>query len=93
VYQQGRSAGALVLHQKAALAEQLIQAGIAATKYVAAIHSASYAEIVNAAALLRLRRPYSEPAAPIKEEVKATMAEVAMIYQTLGSCAEPSARL
>jgi 4-hydroxy-2-oxoglutarate aldolase len=81
--QEGRTEEALALHQKAALAEQPIKAGIAATKYAAAIHSATYAGIKNAAAKLRPRRPYAEPAAAIKEGIKATMAEVAKIEQSL----------
>ncbi|KAF2446563.1 dihydrodipicolinate synthetase [Karstenula rhodostoma CBS 690.94] len=93
LYQQGRNDEALALHQKAALAEQPIKAGIAATKYATAIHSARYAGIDNAVALLKPRKPYFEPAAPIKEKVKSTMAEVAKIEQGLGSNAKISARL
>ncbi|KAL1608125.1 hypothetical protein SLS60_003064 [Paraconiothyrium brasiliense] len=93
LHQAGRNDEALALHQKAALAEQPIKAGIAATKYAAAIHSASYAGINNAVALLKPRKPYFEPAAPIKEKVKSTMAEVARIEQSLGSYSEPKARL
>lgn len=93
LHQQGRVHEALALHQKAALAEQPIKAGIAATKFAAAIHSASYAGIDNAVALLRPRRPYSEPALPIKEKVKVTMAEVAEIEQSLGSQTKLLARL
>lgn len=92
LYQRGRYDEALALHQKAALAEQPIKAGIAATKYAAAIHSAKYAGIENAVALLKPRRPYFEPAA-IKEKVRSTMAEVAEIEQSLGSASNPRARL
>ncbi|KAF2830226.1 aldolase [Ophiobolus disseminans] len=81
--QEGKTDEALVLHQKAALAEQPIKAGIAATKYAAAIHTATYAGIKDAASRLRPRRPYVEPAATIKERVKTTMAEVAKIEQSL----------
>ncbi|KAJ4302911.1 hypothetical protein N0V90_001802 [Kalmusia sp. IMI 367209] len=96
LYQQGKVDEALALHQKAALAEQPIKAGIAATKYAAAIHSAAYAGIDNAVALLRPRRPYLEPAGPIKDRVKSTMAEVAKIEQSLASsprAAKPSSRI
>ena len=89
LYQQGKGEEALALHQKTALAEQPIKAGIAATKYAAAIHSAKYAGIENAVALMRPRRPYLEPAAAIKERVKSTMAEVAKIEQALGSVRAP----
>lgn len=83
LYQQSRMDEALDLHQKAALAEQPIKAGIAATKYAAAIHSATYAGIDNAVALLKPRRPYLEPNQSIKERVQSTMAEVARIERSL----------
>ena len=81
--QEGKTDEALILHQKAALAEQPIKAGIAATKFAAAMHSATHAGIKDAAAKLRPRRPYVEPAAAIKERVRTTMAEVAKIEQNL----------
>lgn len=93
LHRQGRNTEALVLHQKAALAEQPIKAGIAATKYAAAIHSARYAGINNAVALLKPRKPYFEPAASVKANVKSTMAEVAKIEESLGSYKEVYARL
>lgn len=83
LYQDGKIDEALALHQKAALAEQPIKAGIAGTKYAAAVHSATYAGIDNAAALLRPRRPYLEPLAAIKLRVVSEMAEVAQIEQSL----------
>jgi 4-hydroxy-2-oxoglutarate aldolase len=83
--QEGRADEALILHQKAALAEQPIKAGIAATKYAAAIHSATYAGVNDAAARLRPRKPYVEPTDAIKQNVKTTMAEVAEIEQSLPS--------
>ncbi|KAH7090206.1 dihydrodipicolinate synthase [Paraphoma chrysanthemicola] len=83
LYEQGRYDEALILHQKAALAEQPIKAGIAATKYAAAMHSATHAGIKDAALRLRPRRPYSEPNAAIKERVGKEMTEVAMIEQSL----------
>jgi 4-hydroxy-2-oxoglutarate aldolase len=81
--EEGRTDEALILHQKAALAEQPIKAGIAATKYAAAVHSATYAGIKNAAAKLRPRRPYLEPSDAVKERVRKEMAEVAKIEQSL----------
>jgi 4-hydroxy-2-oxoglutarate aldolase len=83
LYQDGNYEEALALHQKVALAEQRIKAGIGATKYAAAVHSATYAGIDNATAFLKPRRPYLEPADTIKERVKSTMAEVAQIEQGL----------
>lgn len=87
--QEGRTEEALALHQKAALAEQPIKGGIAPTKYAAAIHSATYAGIPDAAAKLKPRRPYVEPADPIKERVRTTMAEVAKIEQSLPTVNKP----
>ncbi|PSN64896.1 aldolase [Corynespora cassiicola Philippines] len=81
--QEARWDEALALHQKAALAEQPIKGGIAPTKYAAAIHSAASAGIRDAAAKLKPRAPYLEPAAAIKERIKATMAEVAAIERSL----------
>jgi 4-hydroxy-2-oxoglutarate aldolase len=83
LYQDGNFEEALALHQKAALAEQPIKAGIAATKYATAIYSAAYAGIENAVACLKPRRPYMAPADDIKERVVSTMAEVAQIEQEL----------
>lgn len=83
LYQQGKTDEALALHQKAALAEQPIKAGISATKYAAAIHSATDAGIKNAASKLKPRRPYVEPTSAIKEQVQSTMAEVAKIERSL----------
>jgi 4-hydroxy-2-oxoglutarate aldolase len=87
--QEGRTDEALILHQKAALAEQPIKAGIAATKYAAAIHSATHAGIEDASARLLPRRPYVAAADAVKERVKIEMAEVAQIEQTLPSIKQP----
>jgi dihydrodipicolinate synthase/N-acetylneuraminate lyase len=83
LYQEGKVGEALALHQKTALAEQPIKGGIAPTKYAAAIHSARYAGIHDAASKLKPRRPYVEPAAAVKERVRSTMAEVATIEESL----------
>lgn len=89
LYQEGKFDEALSLHQKTALAEQPIKAGIAATKYAAALHSATDAGIKDAASKLKPRRPYFEPATPIKERVKTTMAEVAKIERSLPAVNKP----
>jgi 4-hydroxy-2-oxoglutarate aldolase len=89
LFQEGKTDEALRLHQKAALAEQAIKAGIGATKYAAAIHSATYAGIEDAAAKLKPRRPYVEPAAAIKERVRTMMAEVAEIEQSFPLVKQP----
>ena len=85
LYQHGLRDEALVLHRKAALAEQPIKAGVAATRYAAAIHRAYYAEIDNAVSLLRPRRPYVGPSVVLKERVESTMKEVVEVERTLGN--------
>ncbi|KAF1851674.1 dihydrodipicolinate synthetase [Cucurbitaria berberidis CBS 394.84] len=89
LYQDGKTDEALALHQKAALAEQPIKAGIAATKYAAALHSATDAGIRDAASKLKPRQPYVEPPAPIKERVKSRMAEVAKLERSFPAVNKP----
>lgn len=92
LYGKGQGEEALILHRKAALAEQSIKTGIAATKYAAAIHSAYYAGIDDAVNLLRPRRPYVGPETAVKERVKSLMEEVAEIEQALGRTAVDSGK-
>lgn len=61
LWTSGKHAEALKLQQKAALAESPTKAGIANTKYAAAIFTAKKAGMANAVALARPRRPYVEP--------------------------------
>ncbi|KAJ4369219.1 hypothetical protein N0V83_006304 [Neocucurbitaria cava] len=89
LYREGKTDEALALHQKAALAEQPIKAGIAATKYAAAIHSATDAGIKDAVSKLKPRKPYIEPATTAKDRVKTTMAEVARIERSLPAVSKP----
>ncbi|KAI1803620.1 aldolase [Daldinia bambusicola] len=83
LYKEGKYQDALALHQKAALAEQPCKAGIAATKYAAAIHTAKAAGIEGAVDKLKPRRPYIEPTDAAKKNIEAQMAEVASIESTL----------
>ncbi|KAI1175525.1 hypothetical protein F4777DRAFT_321365 [Nemania sp. FL0916] len=83
LYKEGRHAEALTLHQKAALAEQPCKAGIAATKYAAAVHTATAAGIDGAVEKLRPRRPYTEPSDAAKKDIVAQMAELAKIEESL----------
>ncbi|KAI5285997.1 hypothetical protein KEM52_002193, partial [Ascosphaera acerosa] len=83
LYAAGRHAEALQLHRKAALAESPCKAGIASTKYAAAIHSARAAGIADAASKLLPRKPYEGPTDAAKEHIAATMAEVAAIEEGL----------
>ncbi len=67
LWTSGNQAQALKLQQKAALAESPTKAGVANTKYAAAIFTAQKAGIENAVALARPRRPYVEPSNADKE--------------------------
>lgn len=79
LWQEGKTAEALELHQKAALAEQPCKSGIAATKYAAAIFAAKAAGIEDATNKFKPRRPYLEPSDDAKRAVEETMAEMAAI--------------
>ena len=57
----------------AALAESPTKAGIANTKYAAAIHTAKKAGVENAVALARPRRPYVEPSEADKQWIVQAM--------------------
>ncbi|KAF3069863.1 putative 4-hydroxy-2-oxoglutarate aldolase, mitochondrial [Daldinia childiae] len=83
LFKEGKYQEALALHQKAALAEQPCKAGIAATKYAAAIHTAKAAGIEGAVEKLKPRRPYIEPTDAAKKNIEAQMAELAAIESTL----------
>ncbi|KAI2604435.1 aldolase [Hypoxylon fragiforme] len=83
LYKEGKYQEALALHQKAALAEQPCKAGIASTKYAAAIHTAKAAGIEGAVEKLKPRRPYLEPADAVKRSIEAQMAELAEIEKSL----------
>ena len=83
LYQQGKFKEALELHQKAALAENPCKAGIASTKYAAALYAAKAAGIENAEEGLRPRKPYEEPAEGVKKGIRDAMGEVAEIENGL----------
>jgi 2-keto-3-deoxy-L-rhamnonate aldolase len=73
LYQDGKFAEALKLHQQAALAENVCRQSIAATKYAAALTSAKYAGIDGAVEKMKPRRPYGVLAAAVKEAVEAAV--------------------
>ncbi|KAI9150798.1 dihydrodipicolinate synthetase [Paramyrothecium foliicola] len=83
LYREGKYEEALELHKKAALAEQQIKEGIAATKYATAIRSATYAGIEDAVHKLQPRTPYVAPTAASKESIKSGTDEVAKIEESL----------
>lgn len=73
LWTSGRQTEALELQQRAALAESPTKAGIANTKYAAAIFTARKAGIDNAVALARPRRPYLEPSEAEKQWIHRAM--------------------
>ncbi|KAG8624785.1 hypothetical protein KVT40_007852 [Elsinoe batatas] len=73
LWESGRQDEALQLQQTLSLAEAPTKAGIANTKYAAAIMTARAAGIQNAARLLAPRRPYEEPPAAAKSRIEKTM--------------------
>ncbi|KAI9691257.1 MAG: hypothetical protein M1820_009815 [Bogoriella megaspora] len=76
LWESGKKGEALALQQQAALAESPTKAGIANTKYGAAIFTAKKAGIKNAEALFRPRRPYEEPSSAVKEKIWKTMKDL-----------------
>ncbi|KAL1850070.1 hypothetical protein Plec18167_005422 [Paecilomyces lecythidis] len=83
LYKQGKTAEALEIHRKAALAESPCKSGIASTKYAAAIFSAKEAGIEGAEEKLKPRTPYEEAPEAAKKVVREVMAEVAKIEKSL----------
>ncbi|RDW78253.1 putative 4-hydroxy-2-oxoglutarate aldolase [Coleophoma crateriformis] len=83
LYKDGKTEEALKLHRIAALAESPCKAGIASTKYAAAIFTARDAGIEGAEEKLKPRTPYSEASADTKAHVKSVMAELASIDSAL----------
>jgi len=83
LWTEGKTAEALELHRKAALAERPCKSGIAMTKYAAAVFTAGKAGIEGAEEKMRPRRPYLEPSAAEKDKCRQMMAEVAQIEDAL----------
>ena len=73
LWSAGREKEALALQKILSLAESPTKAGIASTKYAAAVMTAPRAGITNAAILLRPRRPYEEPDDKAKAKILETM--------------------
>ena len=74
LWMAGQHEKALSLQMKLALAESPTKAGIANTKYAAAVFTAPKAGIEDAVPLLKPRRPYEEPTADTKRWIETTMA-------------------
>ena len=83
LYKEGKFEEALALHKKAALAEQPIKSGSAATKYAASLYSAKAAGIEDAEVKLQPRTPYQPAPEGVKKTVRERMAEMAEIEQGL----------
>jgi len=83
LYQEGKVEEAMQLHQKAALTEQSIKSGIAATKYAASLHTAKAAGIANAEELLKPRSPYEAPSGAVKKMIKETTEVMGQIESSL----------
>jgi 4-hydroxy-2-oxoglutarate aldolase len=83
LYTAGKHDAALALHRLAAQAEAPTKAGIASTKYAAAVYSAKRAGIENAEVLLRPRRPYEEVSEAVKEKIKRVMDPLSEVEDTL----------
>lgn len=76
-----RRSEALHLQQVLALAESPTKAGIANTKYAAAIMTAPRAGIKDAAALLRPRRPYKEPTEEVKSHIREVIGSLSYLEE------------
>ncbi|TVY81205.1 putative 4-hydroxy-2-oxoglutarate aldolase [Lachnellula suecica] len=83
LYKEGNAEEALKLHRIAALAESPCKAGIASTKYAAAIHSAKAAGIEGAEEKLLPRTPYLPIPEETKLHIKAVMAEMASVESSI----------
>jgi len=83
LFRAGKTQEAFALHQKAALAEQVVKGDIAATKYAAAIVSARLAGIEDAERKFQPRSPYVPPKDALKDAVRKTLAEVVAIEEGL----------
>jgi 2-keto-3-deoxy-L-rhamnonate aldolase len=83
LYKEGNFEEALKLHRIAALAESPCKAGIASTKYAAAINSAKAAGIEGAEEKLLPRTPYQPTSEDAKSQIRAVMAEMAAVEASL----------
>ncbi|KAM5381611.1 hypothetical protein ACJA88_004686 [Fusarium oxysporum] len=88
LYQEGKFHEAMVLHKKAALAEQPCKAGIASVKYAATLSTAKAAGIKGAADTLKPRRPYVEPTDAAKKSIESQISEMLDFEATLKLPAE-----
>lgn len=83
LWKAGKHDQALALHKLAAHAESPTKAGIANTKYAAAVFTAPKAGIENAEPLFRPRRPYEEPTDAVKGKIREVMGPLDEVEKTL----------
>jgi len=83
LYKAGKVDEALALHRQAALAESPCKAGIASTKYAAAIFTATAAGVQGAEEKLLPRQPYEPAPEGTKKMIREVMAEMAKIEASL----------
>uniref|UniRef100_L2GHC6 Dihydrodipicolinate synthetase n=1 Tax=Colletotrichum fructicola (strain Nara gc5) TaxID=1213859 RepID=L2GHC6_COLFN len=82
---EGKTAEALALHQKAALAEQATKAGIATIKYAASVFTAPRAGLAGQEKLFDPRRPYLPASEDQKKAVHSLMSELNKLEEELGA--------
>lgn len=83
LWKAGKHDQALALHKLAAHAESPTKAGIANTKYAAAVFTAPRAGIINAEPLFWPRRPYEEPTDAVKAKIREVMGPLNEVEKTL----------
>ena len=76
LWSTGREKDALALQRVLSLAETSTKAGIASTKYAAAVMTAPRAGISDAVILLQPRRPYEEPGEKEKAHIFETLSQL-----------------
>lgn len=91
LWSQGQYDEAKRLQSVASLAESPVKAGIASTKYAAAVFSAPHGGVKNAVELMRPRRPYMQPTEAAKAKIRDAMAYANELE--LGIANEKSSRL
>lgn len=93
LFREGKWDDALALQRKLALAESLTKAGIANTKFAAAINTAPMAGIQRAEELLRPRSPYEEPAEIVKNQFREVIASLTHLEHGHGRIEQQTGRL
>lgn len=84
LWKMGKHDQALALQRMAAHAESPTKAGMANTKYAAAIFTCPKAGIENAVDLLRPRRPYEAPTDAVKAKIREAMTPLDEVEVSIG---------